>query len=253
MVAVGSTLQPSFPDVTFKWSQRLLAAALWASCLLFGVYIVAFYFGAYLTDEMSRWNVVLPDLYRPGEPQGSFAMAAHFVCGAIILILGAVQLVSGIRERWPRMHHALGRIYIGASIVTAVGGLGYIGLVGTIGGAVMDVGFGLYGLLMLLAAVQALRYARARDIDTHQLWAWRLFSLAIASWLYRMEYGFWLSLFGQEGHTATFDGPFDQVMAFFSTCRISWSSKCSIGHATRSSPSRFDCWRVPRSSSPRSS
>ena len=215
MVAVPSTVSPDLGDITFKWSRRLLTISLWSSCLLFGVYIVAFYFGAYLTDDMTRWNVVLPDLYRPGEPQGSFAMAAHFLCGAMILMLGAVQLMSGVRKRWPRVHHNLGRIYIGASIVTAVGGLGYIAFVGTIGGFVMDVGFGLYGALMLLAGVQTLRYARARQIDQHHLWAWRLFALAIASWLYRMEYGLWLGLFGAQGHTVTFDGPLDQVMAFF--------------------------------------
>ena len=35
----------------------------------------------------------------------------------------------------------------------------------TIGGLVMDVGFGLYGALMVLAAIQTFRYARARSLD----------------------------------------------------------------------------------------
>lgn len=42
----------------------------------------------------------------------------------------------------------------------------------------------------------------------------RLFSLAIGSWLYRMEYGLWFLTVGELGHTATFDGSFDIAMAF---------------------------------------
>lgn len=52
-------------------------------------------------------------------------------------------------------------------------------------------------------------------MDTHRAWALRLFALAIGSWLYRMEYGFWIMLFGRLGRTPDFRGPFDVVMAFF--------------------------------------
>jgi hypothetical protein len=63
--------------------------------------------------------------------------------------------------------------------------------------------------------VQAYRHARARRLEQHRAWALRLFALAIGSWLYRMEYGFWLLLVGDLGHTDNFHGGFDQVMAFF--------------------------------------
>lgn len=79
----------------------------------------------------------------------------------------------------------------------------------------MDVGFGLYGVLTLLAAVQTYRYARARRLEAHRAWSLRLFALAIGSWLYRMDYGFWLLLTDGWGHTLDFRGPFDRVMAFF--------------------------------------
>ena len=41
------------------------------------------------------------------------------------------------------------------------------------------------------------------------------FALAIGSWLYRMDYGFWFLLAGGAGHLADFTGPFDKFMAFF--------------------------------------
>ena len=79
----------------------------------------------------------------------------------------------------------------------------------------MDAGFGLYGVLMAATAVQTVRHARAGRLRRHRVWGLRLFALAVGSWLYRMEYGFWVLLFDGAGHTDTFTGPFDQVMAFF--------------------------------------
>lgn len=79
----------------------------------------------------------------------------------------------------------------------------------------MNAGFGLYGALMLLAAVETYRHARARRFDAHRAWAIRLFALAIGSWLYRMDYGFWLLAAHRIGHAENFHGPFDIVMSFF--------------------------------------
>jgi hypothetical protein len=106
-------------------------------------------------------------------------------------------------------------VYVAASLLAGVGGLTFIALKGTVGGTVMDIGFGLYGVLMLISALQTYRYARARQLEAHRAWSLRLFALAIGSWLYRMDYGFWLLLTDGWGHTADFRGPFDVVMAFF--------------------------------------
>ncbi len=38
---------------------------------------------------------------------------------------------------------------------------------------------------------------------------------AIGSWLYRMDYGFWLLLTDGAGHAHDFREPFDMLMAFF--------------------------------------
>lgn len=86
---------------------------------------------------------------------------------------------------------------------------------GTIGGTVMNIGFSLYGVLMLVAAIETYRHAVAGRMDKHRAWALCLYALAIGSWLYRMGYGFWLLLADGLGHTQTFHGPFHRVMTFF--------------------------------------
>jgi hypothetical protein len=133
----------------------------------------------------------------------------------LILILGCIQLIGKVRTRWPALHRWVGRIYVSAALLAGLGGLTFILVVGAIGGRVMDIGFGLYGALMVVAAVQTFRYARMRSLSRHRAWALRLFALAIGSWLYRMDYGFWLLLGAGRGHTHDFHGPFDHVMAFF--------------------------------------
>jgi hypothetical protein len=79
----------------------------------------------------------------------------------------------------------------------------------------MDIGFSGYGILMFIAAIQTIKFAMKRDFMIHQAWAWRLYALAIGSWLYRMDYGLWLLLTDWVGHTQEFDGWFDNFMSFF--------------------------------------
>jgi hypothetical protein len=198
-----------------RWSGVALVATVWISATLFGLYILAFYAGALAEGEMAAWNRVLPRLYEPETPVATAGIGLHFAAGGTILALGCIQLIGAVRDRFPAVHRWLGRVYVTAALLAGVGGLAFIAAKGTIGGAVMDVGFGLYGVLTVLAAVQTFRHARAKRLEAHRAWALRLFALAIGSWLYRMDYGFWLLLADGAGHTRDFRGPFDVVMSFW--------------------------------------
>ncbi|HMQ60125.1 MAG TPA: DUF2306 domain-containing protein [Flavilitoribacter sp.] len=215
MTNLTSSARPPISSLLLRWAGIALVATVWISATLFGLYILAFYAGALADGEMEKWNGILPRLYEQNTPAATAGMGLHFATGGIILVLGCIQLMEGIRDRFPAVHRWIGRVYVAASILAGIGGLIFIAMKGTIGGTVMDIGFGLYGILMILAAIQALRHAYARRIDRHRAWALRLFALAIGSWLYRMDYGFWLLLADGAGHTNTFSGPFDRVMAFF--------------------------------------
>ncbi|GAB4564805.1 MAG: DUF2306 domain-containing protein [Haliangiales bacterium] len=192
-----------------------LVATVWISATFFGLYILAFYAAALADGDMLAWNQVLPGLYQPEQRAATIGIGLHFAAGGIILVLGCVQLVAAVRSRYPALHRWLGRVYAAAALVAGLGGLTFIAINGTIGGTVMDIGFGLYGALMVIAAVQTVRHARARRLEAHRAWALRLFALAIGSWLYRMDYGFWFLLADGAGHTSSFDGWFDWIMAFW--------------------------------------
>ena len=211
----ASRTEGAFPSRLFRFSSRTLAVVTWLSCGMFGLYILIFYAGALVSGSASRWNGVLPGLYIASSTASTIGSGVHFAAGGVILALGFMQLLNVIRQHAPAVHRWLGRIYVTAAALAGMGGLVFITVAGTIGGPVMNMGFGLYGALMVLCAVQTYRYARRRELNTHRKWAIRLFALAIGSWLYRMEYGVWFLVTHRLGHTHNFHGPFDVIMAFF--------------------------------------
>jgi hypothetical protein len=198
-----------------QWASHVLTTTAWISAALFGLYILAFYAAALVDGNMAKWNEGLPRLYESHTPAATAGIGIHFAAGGIILALGCIQFVGSIRSRYPAVHRWIGRIYVTAAFLAGIGGLTFIAAKGTIGGTTMNVGFGIYGVLTAAAAVETYRHARARRLDIHRAWAMRLFALAIGSWLYRMEYGFWFLLADGAGHLKDFSGPFDKLMAFF--------------------------------------
>ncbi len=109
----------------------------------------------------------------------------------------------------------------------------------------MDVGFGLYGALMVLCTTMAYVHARSSPYERHRAWAIRLFALTIGSWLYRMEYGLWFLLFGFLGRTVDFNGWFDTIMVLF--FYLPQSHHRRVDHPRGSKRSRRS--RQPRDSS----
>ncbi len=211
-------MHPSMRDrsaAVLHWACVALVVTVWVSATLFGAYILAFYAGAMADGNMDAWNDILPRLHEAHTPAATAAIGLHFAAGGIILVLGCIQLIRAVRARYPALHRWLGRVYVMAALFAGMGGLTFIAIKGTVGGVVMDAGFSLYGVLMVVCAVQTYYHARVRRWEAHRAWALRLFALAIGSWLYRMDYGFWLLLSDGAGHTNDFRGPFDMVMAFF--------------------------------------
>lgn len=139
---------------------------------------------------------------------------AHMITGAIITLLAPFQLMGPLRHRWPTLHRLSGRILVTTAFLTAICGLTYIALRGTIGGPMMNIGFSLYGILLLYCAVETIRYARKGAFDQHRAMALRLFWLAMGSWLYRVHYALWYAATGGLWSNRQFSGAFDHCQNF---------------------------------------
>lgn len=202
---MGNILQGSFKILTF------LA---WSSAFLFGIYILFFYLISFFIGHGEKWNNHLPSLYDTKNVTSTAGIGIHFVAGGLILILGCIQMINKIRIKFPKIHRWSGRIYVVSAIIAGFGGLAFIIFKGTIGGLIMDVAFGLYGVLMIIAAIYTWKFARQKKYKEHREWALRLFALGIGSWLYRIEYGFCRLLFNGVGQTNDFKGWVDKILIF---------------------------------------
>ncbi|HJR72602.1 MAG TPA: DUF2306 domain-containing protein [Luteimonas sp.] len=196
-----------------RWSGAALAGVAWLSGCLFALYILAFYGGALLDGATGQGQPAR--MFDPAALRASIGIGLHLLAGAVLLLLGPMQLIGALRKRWPALHRWSGRVYAFAAMLAGAGGLAFILAKGTIGGTQMDIAFAIYGLALMLAAGNAVRHARARRFDSHRAWAIRLFALVIGSWLYRIEYTAWRVFADGAGHTPTFDGPFDTAMLYF--------------------------------------
>lgn len=194
-----------------------LRAALTAFALVL-LALVAFPFAQH--SATLGWQGLTRDLsgesrfFLPDGRLSNPAVFGHMVAGGMLTGLVPIQLIPSIRRRAPSLHRASGYLLAASAGVAGVGGLVYIALRGTVGGPLMSMAFGLYGALILLAAAQTLRFARARAFGRHKRWALRLAVLAMGSWLYRVHYGLWYVATGGTASNDAFTGLFDQVALF---------------------------------------
>jgi uncharacterized membrane protein len=106
-------------------------------------------------------------------------IVVHAVAASTALMLGAVQLSSVVRRRWPGLHRASGRLYVAGCIAGGASALVLSAGVST--GPVAASGFGALGVLWLYATLQGVRSVRARDFARHRAWMIRAYALTFAA------------------------------------------------------------------------
>ena len=186
-----------------------------SSLILLTVLILPFaIYSANFAQGGLRDALPAPHYIQSDNPVANLSIFSHMAAGAAITALVPLQLIPLYRQRLPALHRWSGRIIIIAAVVTAVGGLVYIPLRGTIGGMPMNIGFSIYGVLVLLTALQTIRHARARRFADHNTWALRFFWLALGSWFYRIHYGLWYLATDGLWSNPQFTGGFDLVQNF---------------------------------------
>ena len=128
--------------------------------------------------------VIFTPAVRPPLLQNLFdtvplAVITHLAGGLIAIIVGAFQVNSRLRARFLSAHRWLGRLYVAAVVVGAVGG--FTLALGAHGGLVAHFGFGLMAICWLFTTSNAYRYIRAGDTVTHRQWMLRSYALTLAA------------------------------------------------------------------------
>ena len=155
----------------------------------FLIFILAFYGSTSLTGHFEAWtkNTVLPKGYIANDATGNLMFATHALIAALVAFGGVLQLIPPLRMRVPVFHRWNGRVFLIAIVAASLSGkmMNWWRKTAT-------VAISIYGILILLFAWFAWRYARLRNFVAHRRWAMRTFMVAGGVWFLRLGFFAWI-------------------------------------------------------------
>lgn len=103
----------------------------------------------------------------------------HVVCAMIFYVLAALQIVPGMRKRYPAWHRIAGRIAVPAGIASASAATWLTIAHPDLGGLILYCGRLVFGPLWAACLVLGLIAIKRRDIPAHQNWMIRAFAISM--------------------------------------------------------------------------
>ncbi|HEY0702152.1 MAG TPA: DUF2306 domain-containing protein [Candidatus Acidoferrales bacterium] len=184
--------------------------------LVFAASLAIFYGHSAAHSNWQAWNSNMTKGYVPGHTLSNSAAAAHISGAVLIIILGALQLIPQVRQRFPVFHRWNGRVYLFGALAITGSAMYMIWIRGSVGDLTQHLGSTGNAVLVWICGGLALRRAMARDFTAHRRWALRLFIVLLGNWFYRVMFTLWMiAMGGPVGFDATtFTGPFLNFMAF---------------------------------------
>lgn len=107
------------------------------------------------------------------------AALIHFGCGAIALVVGALQFNTRLRQRMAVVHRWLGRLYV--SSIVASGTAGLMLAITSTGGPGARWGFAMLAIAWLGTTINGYRLIRQREVTAHREWMIRSYALTLAA------------------------------------------------------------------------
>lgn len=110
----------------------------------------------------------------------------HALSGGVVLISGPLQLNRRILNKMPKIHRAIGRIYVGAIWISSIGGLWNAVFFDV--NLAAKIAFGVLSILWFSTTTIAFQRIRHRRIAEHREWMIRSFSLSF----FFVTFSFWI-------------------------------------------------------------
>ena len=107
-------------------------------------------------------------------------VVVHIACASLFCVLGAFQLDSALRQRFPRLHRMAGRVAAPCGIVAALTGLwmtAAYAIPAQLQGPLLYGVRMVVGLAMALAVIVSIRAVLQRRIAQHKAWMVRAYAL----------------------------------------------------------------------------
>ncbi|KQY95285.1 hypothetical protein ASD21_07940 [Caulobacter sp. Root1455] len=211
---------PPFPRsagaTALRWAGVLWFAVAAIGQAAFIGFILAFYGVRTATGNFAGWNdKPLIDGYIKGDDAGNIVFAAHVLLASVVTLGGLMQMIPGLRRKWPRLHRWTGRTFLVVAIFMALSGVWLAVVRGTYLSVISAVAILINSLLILIFAGLAWRHAIKRRFEQHRRWALRTFMVVSGVWFLRVGLMGWIVVNrGPVGMTKDMSGPADIVMTF---------------------------------------
>lgn len=167
-----------------------LTVAGWGLAVFLIFVVLVFVVIRVVTDVSNLSNGVLPppDDFNRRYAENTVLAYLHILPGMVYLIGAPFQVSLRFRERNLRRHRLLGRVVLASGAITGVFAVvvGFVMPFGELAEATASVVFGLYFLVSLLLAYQAIRHG---SIAVHRRWMIRAFAIGMAVGLIRIVIG----------------------------------------------------------------
>lgn len=111
----------------------------------------------------------------------------HRLGGAALVLAGLLQFSDGLRRRAPRVHRAIGWVYVALALVSAVSGIWMV-LHSNFGGALEVVPILVFGPALIVTTLVALTLALRREFVRHRVWMIRSYALVLGPMTVRIVY-----------------------------------------------------------------
>jgi len=104
----------------------------------------------------------------------------HILPGALFMILGPMQFMPGVRQKYRRFHRVSGRVYIIAAYIIGISALYMPFVLRPIGGLNEAAATTLFAILFLVSLSKAWWYVVHKQVALHREWMIRAFSIGLA-------------------------------------------------------------------------
>lgn len=148
---------------------RFSAFAWRGAILLLTLEVVAVSVMRYLTHDQAAPDIILENVY--AKP----FLILHVLGGTTALLLGPLQFVARVRNRFPALHRASGRTYAAACAIGAPAG--FMLALGTRAGPVASLGFAVPAVLWPIFTFVGIRLAITGRLSEHREWMLRSYAI----------------------------------------------------------------------------
>lgn len=151
----------------------------WSLLALLAVGTVAYSAPPYLSGDSSQSNIPL----NPDVALHYLYLGIHTLPASLLLLLGPIQFVPTLRNKYRKLHRVIGRIYMISIVIAAAAAI--LSATYSVDGFPAQAAFYLLTAAWLYSLAQAYRAIRKGQIQLHRIWMIRNYALSFAAVLLR--------------------------------------------------------------------